>query len=77
MGFCSGVFILSRQAQLFPSRCLAFHRSLHCLPNVTILQRDTLSDNLCEQFDPDQDQSKLFDTLMDFLKDFFFEKLIL
>ena len=53
MGFCSGVFILSRQAQLFPF--LAFHRSLHCLRNVTILQRDTLSDNLCEQFDPDQD----------------------
>ena len=41
------------------------------MPNVTILHRDTLSDNLCEQFDPDQDRSKLFDTLMVFLKDFF------
>ena len=56
--------------------CLAFHRSLHCLPNITILQRDTLSDNLCEQFDQDQDRSKLFDTLMVFLKDFL-KKLIL
>ena len=46
------------------------------MPNVTILQRDTLSDNLCEQFDPDQDRSKLFDTLMVFLKDFL-KKLIL
>ena len=46
------------------------------MPNVTLLQRDTLSDNLCEQFDPDQDRSKLFDTLMVFLKDFF-KKLIL
>ena len=31
---------------------------------------------LCEQFDPDQDRSKLFDTLMVFLKDFL-KKLIL
>ena len=46
------------------------------MPNVTLLQRDTLSDNLCEQFDPDQDRSKLFDTLMVFLKDFL-KKLIL
>ena len=60
----------------FRAECLAFHRSLHCLPNITILQRDTLSDNLCEQFDPDQDRSKLFDTLMVFLKDFL-KKLIL
>ena len=32
------------------------------------------ADNICEQFDPDQDRSKLFDTLMVFLKDFFFQK---